>query len=246
MPQQHTTADQVNFLSQWFMSWSEMQREDFLPVLTQAYQPKDNLNGLVGGYESLGSQGRRPSLFDCQMKLFHEWFGAWTETERQTLLEHLREVDPEFMHQYEKRLKGEASQEEATQSECAGDEGHNPPSSLSSPPSTLPRSHSPHDSGLDEPSTDTEHAEPQSLDSGHDKEDTTPTGHSAVGGVTVSTVGKVEANVTVCKIDDQDKDVYNMDDLANGLHDSQNITRVTVPGPGEVTSPTACEAVAEH
>ena len=179
------------------------------------------------------------------MKLFHEWFGAWTETERQTLLEHLRKVDPEFMHQYEKRLKGEASQEEAIQTECAGDEGHNPPSSLSSPPSTLPRSHSPHDSGLDEPSTDTEHAEPQSLDSGHDKEDTTPTGHSAVE-VSTSTVGKSETNVTACKNDDQEKDVFNMDDLANGLHDSQNITTVTVPGPDNMASPPACEAVAEH
>lgn len=52
------------------MSWSEMQREDFLPVLMQAYQPKDHLNGLVGSYESLSSQGRRPSLFDCQVCTF--------------------------------------------------------------------------------------------------------------------------------------------------------------------------------
>lgn len=67
MPQQHTPRDQVKFLSQWFLSWSEMQREDFLPVLLQAYQPQDNLNGLVGGYEALGGRGRRPSLFDCQV-----------------------------------------------------------------------------------------------------------------------------------------------------------------------------------
>lgn len=70
MPQQHTTLDQVNFLGQWFISWSEMQREDFLPILVQAYQPKDHINGLLGGIDSISLQGRRPSLFDCQVGCF--------------------------------------------------------------------------------------------------------------------------------------------------------------------------------
>lgn len=177
------------------------------------------------------------------MKLFHDWFAAWTEAERQSLLEHLREVDSDFMLQYEKKLRGEASQEEVTQPECGGDEGHNPPSSLSSPPSTLPRSHSPHDSGLDEPSTDTEHVEPQSLESSHDKEDVTPAGHSPVAEAsTPSPTGKVATNVTACKNDVQDEEVFNMDDLANGLAQSQNTTKADP----EDTSLTSCETVAEH
>lgn len=177
------------------------------------------------------------------MKLFHDWFGAWTEVERQSLLEHLREVDPEFMHQYEKKLMGEASQE-VTQPECGGDESHNPPSSLSSPPSTLPRSHSPHDSGLDEPSTDNEHTEPQSLDTSRDKEDTTPAGHSPVDDVsTPPPTWKVATNVTACRNDVQGEEVFNMDDLANGLAESQNIAKAD---PGDTTSAGACEAVAEH
>ena len=181
------------------------------------------------------------------MKLFHDWFGAWTEIEQQTLLEQLREMDPEFMHQYEKKLSGEASQEEVNSPECGGDEGHNPPSSLSSPPSTLPRSHSPHDSGLDEPSTDTEHTEPQSLESSRDKEDTTLAGQSPVNDPsTPPPAGKISINVTGSKTDVHREDVFNMDDLANGLARSQNITAITVGGPEETTSPTICEVVAEH
>nr|XP_027215135.1 uncharacterized protein C14orf119-like [Penaeus vannamei] len=109
MPQQHTTADQVNFLTQWFTSWSEMQREDFMPILIQAYQPKDHINGLLGGMDALTVHGRRPSLFDCQVKLFHDWYGNWAESEKSRLLEQLRAADPDFMAQYDKQISSSSS-----------------------------------------------------------------------------------------------------------------------------------------
>lgn len=171
MPQQHTSGDQVNFLSQWFETWSEMQREDFMPILVQAYQPKDHINGLLGGIDSLKLQGRRPSLFDCQMKLFHDWFGSWAEHERSQLLDQFREIDSGFMSQFEKEISGETLREDLSPpTECV-EESQNPPSSVSSPPSTLPRSHSPHDSGLDEPPSDSDHTEPHSLDSHQENDD---------------------------------------------------------------------------
>ncbi|XP_068204998.1 uncharacterized protein [Palaemon carinicauda] len=170
MPQQHTSTDQVKFLGQWFSAWSEMQREDFLPILIQAYHPKDHINGLLGGIDSLKIQGRRPSLFDCQVKLFHDWIGCWTENERIELLEELRRIDPDFMCQYDKELRGESSRDASPPAEC-GEESQNPPSLVSSPPSTLPRSHSPHDSGLDEPPSDSDHTEPHSLDSHQGNDD---------------------------------------------------------------------------
>lgn len=115
------------------------------------------------------------------MKLFQDWFTSWNESERTRLLEQFREEDPDFMAQYDKAIRGEeASQSDATptQSEC--EEGQNPPSSVSSPPSTLPRSHSPHDSGLDEPPSDSDHTEPHSLDSSHDVEAVASSGSPAV------------------------------------------------------------------
>lgn len=169
MPQQYTTGDQVRYLCEWFTSWSEMQREDFVPILAQAYFPKDHINGLLGGINDLSVGARRPSLFDCQVKLFHDWFANWTEAERTRLIEYLRETDSDFMTLYEKKVSGSIDGVRDTPSIDPSEEGINPPSSLSSPPSTLPRSHSPHDSGLDEPEpSDSDHTEPHSLDSCHD------------------------------------------------------------------------------
>lgn len=117
------------------------------------------------------------------MKLFQDWFTSWTEAERHRLLEQFREEDPDFMTQYDKAISGEdTSQPEdtaATHSEC-GEESQNSPSSVSSPPSTLPRSHSPHDSGLDEPPSDSDHTEPHSLDSSHEVEAAESTGSPPV------------------------------------------------------------------
>ncbi|XP_050725380.1 uncharacterized protein LOC127003057 [Eriocheir sinensis] len=280
MPQQHTPSDQVKFLSQWFLSWSEMQREDFLPVLLQAYQPCDNLNGLVGSYEALATRGRRPSLFDCQMKLFHDWFGSWAEADRHTLLEDLRELDPEFMRQYEKRMAGEEAPPEDTSAVTgAGDESQesqNPPSSVSSPPSTLPRSHSPHDSGLDEPTTDSENIDSESqkrgvTEPGGDdaKANTTTITINAGASVNTTTINttastppvppvKPSNNVTVVEVGGGDagggggdgEGVFSMQDLANGLNaDGQG--KVSEAEGGPLTPANApqqeCESVsAEH
>lgn len=72
MPQSYTRTEQVKFLTEWFDTWSEMQREDFLPIMVQAINPADHVNGLVGGVSTLRvglEGGRRPSLFDCQVRL---------------------------------------------------------------------------------------------------------------------------------------------------------------------------------
>ena len=74
MPQQYTTQDQVRYLSEWFNTWSELQRDDFLPVLAQALAPAANLNGLIGGVTSMNVTGRPPSLFDCQVRKCGSYF----------------------------------------------------------------------------------------------------------------------------------------------------------------------------
>ncbi|XP_045606263.1 uncharacterized protein [Procambarus clarkii] len=239
MPQQHTTVDQVNFLGQWFFTWSEMQREDFLPILVQAYHPKDHINGLLGGIDSLHVQGRRPSLFDCQVKLFHEWFGTWTENDRNRLLEHLREIDPDFMTQFDKKVDGEACQEDiVAQPECA-EESQNPPSSASSPPSTLPRSHSPHDSGLDEPPSDSDHTEPHSIDSCHDSENVLSSSSQATNDALPSSAAKSGLNCGQQSAVSQDE-TFKVESLVNGS--SEPVRQLS---PLEELATTAENALAE-
>ncbi|KAA0183279.1 hypothetical protein HAZT_HAZT002994 [Hyalella azteca] len=104
MPQHHTTGDQVQFVGEWFSSWSELQRSDFLTSLLQELRPSHHING--GLPERLGhlaiaapasaSSSRPPSIFNCQVKLFHDWVGGWSAEERAKLLTSLRETDSSF------------------------------------------------------------------------------------------------------------------------------------------------------
>lgn len=239
MPQQHTAVDQVNFLGQWFLTWSEMQREDFLPILVQAYHPNDHINGLLGGIDSLHIQGRRPSLFDCQVKLFHDWFGTWAENERNRLLEHLRDIDPDFMSQFDKKAGGETCQEDAlSPAECV-EEGHNASSSASSPPSTLPRSHSPHDSGLDEPPNDSDHTEPHSIDSCHDAENVVSSNFLLVNDAVPSAAKSVSSCTRQSAYSQQDESiriVSGFPELVKTLSTPQDITN----------APTTQQTLAHH
>ncbi|CAG0880477.1 unnamed protein product [Cyprideis torosa] len=98
-------ANQQRYLCEWFASWSEMQKDDFLPILLQetVAPAQDNLpkeNGLVDLVAELGIKGRPPSLFKCQVKLFTEWFPKWSGKEKQEFLEKLRNIDSTFMEHY--------------------------------------------------------------------------------------------------------------------------------------------------
>lgn len=176
--------------------------------------------------------------------MFHDWFGTWTENERSRLLEHLREIDPGFMSQYDKKVHGEPSQEDApSQPECA-EEGQNPPSSVSSPPSTLPRSHSPHDSGLDEPPSDSDHTEPHSLDSCHDPEDVASASSVSVSdaltpssATTKSTTGPAEQYDS-----SQGDELHKVESMANGVGEDLK----TVPTEEMADSPTTEETSVEQ
>ncbi|XP_059475394.1 uncharacterized protein C14orf119 [Neocloeon triangulifer] len=96
----YTPEAQVRFVAQWFREWSEMQREDFLPILAQSFSANFCP---VNGLSELGL--RPPSLFQCRVKLFREWCLAWSEAERQALLDSLKDADPEFVQQFEDTVK---------------------------------------------------------------------------------------------------------------------------------------------
>lgn len=89
---------QLRYTVQWFHEWSEMQRGDFLPILAQKLAPGSYVNGLLSGVESLScnENGRPPSLFQCRVKLFRDWFETWSPAEREQLLGHIKSMDPAF------------------------------------------------------------------------------------------------------------------------------------------------------
>lgn len=96
---------QLSYLVQWFHEWSEMQRSDFLPILTQKFGIKTHVNGLLPGMEGIANwEEKPPSLFQCRVKLFREWSDNWTQADKEQFLNHLKSMDPEFMRKYEEEL----------------------------------------------------------------------------------------------------------------------------------------------
>lgn len=97
---------QLRYTVQWFHEWSEMQRGDFLPVLAQKLAPGSYINGLLSGVETLScNEGRPPSLFQCRVKLFREWFETWSQAERDQLLGHIKSMDPSFYDKIQEELQ---------------------------------------------------------------------------------------------------------------------------------------------
>lgn len=120
-----TTGQQLAYLAQWFAEMSELQTQDFMKcLLTQYGKSGHQLDGLlVNGFAKLGMSGtacphstsdlflptvgvsdRPASIFQCRMKLFNEWFGQWSDEEKQELLTRLRNVNSKFMDQFQESL----------------------------------------------------------------------------------------------------------------------------------------------
>lgn len=100
---------QVRYILSWFKEWSEMQKSDFLKILAGKFSPNMQ-NGLFDAMETLKVHNRPPSIFQCQMKLFNEWFDLWSEAERGALIEKLREVDAVFVDKFEEEMNGPPAQ----------------------------------------------------------------------------------------------------------------------------------------
>lgn len=100
---------ELRYIVQWFNEWSELQRDDFLPILSD-YLTKDSengiyMNGIVSGLAA-SSLDKPMSLFQCRVKLFREWSAKWPEDVKLKLKDKVLEIDPTFGD----RLDAELSQ----------------------------------------------------------------------------------------------------------------------------------------
>ena len=63
---------QMNYLLAWFNNWSDLQKEDFVPVLAEKMSSKwAAVNGLTEDMKTMAvtNLGRPISLFQCQVDL---------------------------------------------------------------------------------------------------------------------------------------------------------------------------------
>nr|XP_004921879.2 uncharacterized protein C14orf119 isoform X2 [Bombyx mori]XP_012544949.2 uncharacterized protein C14orf119 isoform X2 [Bombyx mori] len=89
-----TSEAQLRYLLQWFGEFSELQREDFLPVL--AASRSDNPEQLAATMANMTCQDKPVSLFQCRIKLFNEWFPTWSREEQDRFVNKISEIDSEF------------------------------------------------------------------------------------------------------------------------------------------------------
>lgn len=101
-----TIVAQIRYLLQWFGEWSEMERNDFLPVLVHGFRANGGaVNGLLPIMESLCKEDGRPlSLFKCRIKLFTEWVQTWSEDDKENFLNNIRSMDVDFAQLYEQKI----------------------------------------------------------------------------------------------------------------------------------------------
>ncbi|XP_059053400.1 uncharacterized protein C14orf119 [Achroia grisella] len=89
-----TSEAQLRYMLQWFGEFSELQREDFLPVLAAARGDKPDQ--LAATLANLSCQDKPVSLFQCRIKLFNEWYPTWAEEEQDRLIKGVSDMDGEF------------------------------------------------------------------------------------------------------------------------------------------------------
>ncbi|XP_055679612.1 uncharacterized protein C14orf119 [Lutzomyia longipalpis] len=100
-----TTDGELRYMIQWFNEWSELQRQDFLPILLECLSPESYVNGLVGGMAEASCNDKPMSLFQCRVKLFREWSSKWPQNIKEKLSEKVAEIDPTFGDKFTNELQ---------------------------------------------------------------------------------------------------------------------------------------------
>ena len=91
--------EQLSSVLYWFSHWDSRQKEDFLGDLIQKAVPH-KLFAIITAMDSLSVDRTESSVFSCQLRLFTQWFNAWTDGQRNMFLRHLEEIDPDFVGRF--------------------------------------------------------------------------------------------------------------------------------------------------
>ena len=63
-----------------------------------------NVDALFDAMDSLNVRDRPPSIFQCQMKLFTQWFEEWSPKDRNVFMNKLQQMDPVFIQTFNEKL----------------------------------------------------------------------------------------------------------------------------------------------
>ncbi|XP_055851732.1 uncharacterized protein LOC129916001 [Episyrphus balteatus] len=112
-----TVDGEFRYIIQWFNEWSELQRDDFVPILVDYLTRESSgvyVNGVVSGLANAEVIDKPMSLFQCRIKLFKEWSPKWPEEMKNRLKEKIIEMDSKVAEKIICELKSASGVEVTT------------------------------------------------------------------------------------------------------------------------------------
>ncbi|XP_053351906.1 uncharacterized protein C14orf119 homolog [Clarias gariepinus] len=106
----YVTLQEQRCVINWFLGWGCPQKECFLQDLISKAVP-GKVCSLLEHLNKLQVKDHSPNIFDCQLRLWTQWFDTWTEEERNAFLTSLEEKDPMFVGQFYKELASTAGRD---------------------------------------------------------------------------------------------------------------------------------------
>ncbi|XP_061109435.1 uncharacterized protein C14orf119 homolog [Conger conger] len=110
MPLSYVTMQEQRCVLSWFQGWGVPQRERFLQDLLSKAVP-GKVCTLLEQLNTLQVQDRPPNIFECQLRLWSQWFESWSEAERNSFLQALEDRDPIFTAHFYRGVAGTAGRQ---------------------------------------------------------------------------------------------------------------------------------------
>lgn len=106
-PLSFVTLQEQRCVLSWFLGWGAIQRQQFLEDLIAKAVP-GKVCSLVEQLTTMQVKDRPPNIFECQLRLWTQWFESWTEEERNAFINNLEERDPIFVTHFYRGVAGTA------------------------------------------------------------------------------------------------------------------------------------------
>ncbi|XP_036453718.1 uncharacterized protein C14orf119 homolog [Colossoma macropomum] len=110
LPLSYVTLQEQRCVLSWFLGWGPPQRERFLQDLVSKAVP-GKVSSLLDQLNTLQVKDRPPNIFECQLRLWTQWFETWSEEERNAFLNSLEEKDPTFVSHFYRGLASTAGRD---------------------------------------------------------------------------------------------------------------------------------------
>lgn len=109
-PVSYVTLQEQRCVLSWFLGWGSSQKERFLQDLISKAVP-GKVSSLLEQLNTLQVKDRPPNIFECQLRLWTQWFESWSEAERNGFLNSLEEKDPMFVSHFYRALASTAGRD---------------------------------------------------------------------------------------------------------------------------------------